>query len=165
MKICLQCRRELDESCFRQTASRSTGLRKSKTGTKTICRSCESINVQAHRVVGDAAAGRPVDPDKVQRLRRHYQLLIDVGYPPVTKAARTLMGLEPLDAGAQRVLLDAAGEMDKLADLYEHISKVRTRSYSSFDEADRVHRTLVDRLRAAGLYDEVNDLMDRWFEE
>lgn len=161
MKICKQCHRELDESCFRQTKSRSAGLRKSTPGTKTLCRSCESLNIQAHNIVKALAAGQPVDELKLSKLKQHYQRFLDAGYPLVTKAAATLVGVNTV---AQNQLTYAESA-DSLAELYEHIAKVRTRSYSSVDEADAAHRALVGRLRAAGLYEEVNNLLDRWFEE
>lgn len=159
MKTCKQCHRQLDDSCFRPTKSRGKGLRQSKTGTKTICRQCESINTQAHNIVAAMDAGKPVNEEKLKQLKRHYQLLMDLGHPLVTAAARRLMGIDAESSDGSGAVIDAD------ADLYEHILAVKNRSYSSFDEADEVHSRLTPRLRAAGLYEDVNNLMDRWFEE
>lgn len=161
MKTCKQCHRLLDDSCFRPTKSRVRGLRKpavSEPKSKTICRQCESINVQAHNMVAALETGKPVDTDKLSKLKKHYQTLIDLGYPLVTAAARRLMEVDDTCG-------PAATALDADADLYAHILAVQNRTYSSFEEADEAHSRLTPRLRARGLYEDVNNLMDRWFEE
>lgn len=154
MKVCKQCGLELDDSCFRQTKSRSTGKNKSKTGTKTICRSCESLNVRAHNALRDN------NEEAIAMLREHYQRLLALGHPPVTAAAQRL-----LDANApvrqSNDVLNYTMQYD--AEVLEHAYKVRNRQYSSFDEADAVHRRLADKLRKSDLYEEINNLMDDWY--
>lgn len=156
MQKCKQCHRLLDDSCFRQTKSRSTGKYKSSTGLKCLCRSCESYNVRAHKLVKAMEAGEPVNEAKLEELRTHYKQLVDAGYPIVSAAAqRLLVGvIKTSDKNAMDVPVSA---------LYEHIGKVKARSYSSFEEADEVHRRLTPDLQAAGLYEEVNNLMDDWY--
>ena len=112
-------------------------------------------------MVAAMEAGEPVNEVKLNQLRKHYQMLMDVGYPLVTAAAKRLMGVsddETTKPGEDTPLMADA-------DLYEHIAAVRNRSYSSFDEADEAHSRLAQRLRDAGLYEDVNNLMDAWFEE
>ena len=156
MKICKQCGRTLDDECFRKTAPRGRGVYKTTQGSSTICRECESLNIRAHTALKKIEAGIPVD---TSQLRQHYQLLTDMGHPPVTAAARRLMGLEPLSASKETNTLLAN------TDLLMHIKKIRDRSYASFDEADEAHRRLEDRLKAAGLYEEENELLEVWYDE
>jgi hypothetical protein len=104
-------------------------------------------------------AGQRVDEEKLNKLKTHYQMMLDMGYPLVTAAAKRLMGI---DDGSST---NRETSVDKDADLYAHILAVRNRTYSSFDEADEVHVRLAQRLHAVGLYEEVNNLMDEWFEE
>lgn len=152
-KQCKQCGRVLAAQCFRPTRSRSKGIYRTTTGSSTICRECESLNTRAH------TAMRRGDEETMNKLRQHYQTLVDAGHPPVTAAARRLMGLEPKDAsGETNALLNQT-------ELLTHIAKVRNRAYSSFDEADATHRRLVDRLKEAGLYGEANELLEEWYDE
>ena len=153
MKTCKQCGRTLDEVCFRQTKSRSKGIYKTSTGSSTMCRECESLNNRAH------AALRRGDTVAIETLRNHYQNLMDAGHPPVSAAARRLMGLEPLQSVRETNSLLINTE------LLAHIAKVRDRSYASFEEADAAHRRLADQLRASGLYGEANELLEEWYDE
>jgi hypothetical protein len=105
-------------------------------------------------------AGTLTNRDKLEALQKHYKQLMDAGYPPVTSAAARLMGVD-----AANVTVSSPSDNGDLRELYEHIIKVRTRSYASFDEADKRHSELIPRLQMAGLYEDVNNMMDRWFEE
>lgn len=154
MKICKQCGLELDDSQFRPTKSRSAGKHKSKTGSSTICRCCESLNVRAHNALRDN------NQEAIATLRDHYKRLYALGYPPVTAAARRILG-EEVQTRSTNELLSRTMQYD--AEVLEHAYKVRTRSYSSFDEADAVHRQLTDQLKEADLYEEINNLMDDWY--
>ena len=167
MKTCKQCNRKLDESNFRPVKSRSTGIRKSTPGTRSLCKSCECLNMQAHTINKQLEAGTPVDQNKLVALKQHYAMLVGAGYPIITAAARRFVALtmpaiqqETPDTGKSTI--DAYSDM---AVLYKHVAMVKNREYASFDEADEVHTTLVDALRKAGLYEEVNNMMDEWFEE
>lgn len=152
MRVCKQCGQELDESCFRKTKSRSTGRYQTNTGYSTLCKGCESLNQRAY------AALKSGNLEAQEKLRAHYQRQWDeLGLPPVTAAARRLLGLEdPADRPeSNKVLVDA--------DLRIHAAKVRDRTYSTVEEADAVHRQLTDRLQAAGLYEETTNLLDDWY--
>lgn len=154
LKICKQCGRTLEESCFRQTKSRSRGIYKTALpGSSTICRECESLNNRAH------AALKRGDAEAIETLRRHYQNLTDAGHPPISAAARRLMGLEPLHAGNE------TNSLLMHTELLTHVAKIRDRSYSSFEEADETHRRLTDQLKASGLYGEANELLEEWYDE
>ena len=153
MKVCKQCGRMLDETCFRPTKSRSKGIYRTSTGSSTICRECESLNTRAHTAL------KRDDVDTMDMLRQHYRNLMDAGHPPVTAAARRLMGMEPLQPPKETNTLLANTE------LLVHIAKLRDRSYSIFDEADAVHRRLLDKLKASGLYGEANELLEDWYDE
>lgn len=157
MKVCKQCGRNLDETAFRKTKSRSTGKYKTTQGHSTICKDCESLNIRAHKALQD---GNSVAIDK---LKKHYKLLESLGYPPVTAAAKRLMGYDcngPVDTERNSLLITLTS-VD--AEVLAHANKVRNRDYCSFDEADKVHKSLCDRLKEAGLYEEINDLMDEWY--
>lgn len=158
MKVCKQCRRLLGDECFRPVKSRGTGQRRSTPGVRALCRSCESMNVRAHRLVEQLDKGLPVDSDKLQEVRRHYQMLLDARCDLTTAAARRLMGF------GQTKTVDTADTVD-LNELYGHIAKLRDRSYASFEEAEAEHQRLIPALRAAGLYAEANDIVDGWFLE
>ena len=153
MKTCKQCGRNLEDTAFRPTKSRSKGIYNTKTGSSTICRECESLNNRAHQVLKNG------DEKMAEILKQHYAKLMAVGHPPITAAARRLMGLAPLEKSTkQNSLLSSAL-------LYDHIAKVRNRTYSSFDEADAAHRRLEMQLREAGLYEEAANLLDEWYME
>ena len=162
MKTCQQCHRTLDDDQFRQPASRGTGLRKRKIGSRNLCRLCESKNAQAHYFMQKLDAGDVVDEVKLAALRMHYKTLMDCGYQPVTAAARRLMGLPTQEGG---LVEPRPNHLHGVYDLYEHISKLRSREYASVDEADEVHRRLSHRLRSAGLYEEATNLLDDWWME
>lgn len=159
MKICKQCGRTLDDACFRKTKSRSKGIYKNLSqGTKTICKDCESLNIRAHTALkyNDTAA--------IEKLRAYYERLASLGHPPVTAAAKRLLGVEA-DSGASRIKENALFEsiMQSDTEVLEHARKVRERLYSSVDEADEVHRKLVDKLKEADLYEEITNLLDDWY--
>lgn len=155
MKKCKQCGRMLEEECFRKTKSRSNGIYKNTSqGTKTICRSCESLNIRAHRALKDN------NEEAMSQLREHYRRLSLAGYPPVTAAAQRLLG-SATNSIRQNEALCHTANYD--AEVLEHAYKVQTRSYSSVDEADRIHRQLEDKLREADLYEEITNLLDDWY--
>lgn len=171
MKICRQCNRTLDDSQFRPTASRSKGIRKRVAGphsSRNICRFCESRNTQAHNFLAKLEAGERVDEKKLEQLRTYYSMLMKAGYEPITKAARRLMGLSvdvPYNGGFGTSVDLTAECMSSMQDLYEHISMLRSRSYTDVDEADAAHRRLTDRLKKTGLYEEATNLLDEWWFE
>jgi hypothetical protein len=77
------------------------------------------------------------------------------------------MGRSLLGLGDEKTVYKqrAALCLDEVGELYGHITALRNRSYSSFNEADSVHRKLTGRLREAGLYEEATNLLDDWFME
>lgn len=157
-KVCKQCARNLDESAFRRTKSRSTGKYNSTPGRKTICRECESLNARAHAMLKKIEQGLPVDEVKLEALKKHY-----ASYTPVTAAARRLMGLDPLGrGGAETNSLLTLGDT-----LTKHCQMVRDRAYASAAAADEAHRRLADELRAfdEDLYEEITGLVDDWYFE
>jgi len=161
MKKCKQCGRNLDESCFRRTKSRSKGIYKcSLPSLSTMCRECEALNQRAYKFLKAIEDAEPYDAAALEQLRAYYQTLVMCGRPPLTAAARRLIGLEPLEREPQTY--DVMVHMQQ-QELYEHIRRVNQRSYATFDEADEVHRRLTPRLREAGLYEDVNNMMDDWY--
>lgn len=153
MKKCKQCGRMLEDDQFRPTKSRSRGIYKTtKLGSSSICRSCESLNVRAHKALKDG------DEAAIEKLRTHYQKLHGIGLPPVTAAAKKLLGIvSPTDGRETNKALNYD------YDVLVHAEAVRNRIYSSVDEADEVHKRLAERLKEAGLYAEISDLLDEWF--
>ncbi len=161
MKTCKQCGRTLDDACFRKTKSRSKGIYKNLSqGTKTICKDCESINIRAHNALksGDEVA--------VAKFRNYYERLALLGHPPVTAAAKRILGIDVEEGPANgRIRENSLFEtiVGQSAELLEHARKVRERSYASVDEADQVHRRLEQQLRDADLYEEITNLLDDWY--
>ena len=159
MKTCKQCGRTLDDACFRKTKSRSKGIYKNTTqGTKTICKDCESLNIRAHTAL------KYNDTVAIEKLRGYYERLAQLGHPPVTAAAKRLLGIEA-DSEVTRTkensLFGSVMQCDN--EVLEHARKVRERLYSSVDEADQVHRQLESRLKEADLYEEITNLLDDWY--
>ena len=148
MKQCRQCGRSLDESCFRKTKSRSAGIYKTKQGSRNICKECESMNVRAHKALKDN------NIEALDSIRRHYQQLNDAGFPPITSAARQVLGMSTTKS-----------TVATLGDLYEHIGMIRRREYATFDDAEKRHKELLQRLVDTGLYEEANNLLDDWYLE
>ena len=161
-KVCKQCGRKLRvDTSFRKYVPRGRGIYATTQGYHTLCKDCESISIRA------ANAIKCNDEEIMNKLREYYKILDSRGLPPVTKPARILLGVEAdrpsakLDALLSRML----GEDPDESELDRHCRLVRERGYASFDEADAVHRTMTDKLKAAGLYEEINNLMDEWFDE
>ena len=159
MKTCKQCGRTLDDACFRKTKSRSKGIYKNLSqGTKTLCKDCESINIRAHRALKEN------DTETIEKLRKHYRMLYGAGHPPVSAAAKRLLGID-VDVAQSRSRNNSLESRLSMFDeeVMEHAYKVRTRAYDSVDEADEVHRKLADRLKDADLYEEITNLLDDWY--
>lgn len=156
MKQCKQCGRTLEDDCFRKTKSRSKGIYKNTTqGSRNICKACESLDVRVHKALRDN------DEKALVELRKHYSLLSEMGLPPVTAGARRLMGLTSPDGVRQNEVL----ALTQQHELMEHAHKVRNRLYASVEEADEAHRALAERLKVAGLYEEITILLDDWYFE
>lgn len=166
MKECKQCGRMLDESKYRSYKPRGKGVYKKPkpVSSSTICRDCEALNQRAAVFLKKIDEGKPYDGDALRKLQRYYNLLVANGRPPVTAAARRLIGLQPIDrtptSRTVDELLDSFVTEDSIA---EHIDKVKQRAYASFEQADAVHRRLTPQLKEAGMYEEVNNLMDDWY--
>ena len=92
-------------------------------------------------------------------LKLHYENLVALGRPPVTAAARRLLGMQPLDRGLE------TNKLLSSSILLDHIAKIKNRTYSSFEEADAMHRRLEVQLREADLYEEAANLLDDWYME
>lgn len=166
MKTCKQCGRYLDDSSFRVRKSRAKGLYNvaDKKHLNTICKECEALNMRAHKLLKQMDAGLPYDQAALRQLQDYYNRMATSGREPITAAARRLIGMEPLDwpnrpTRAERMLRSTRD----IKALIEHLDKVRCRAYDSFEQADAVHRRLTPQLKEAGMYEEVNNLMDDWY--
>lgn len=159
-KICKQCGRALQLDCFVKYPARGRGIYDTKQGHHTVCKECEQVDRIARWLLT-----HPEDT-RLNTIKKHYETLKQRGLPPVTKAAAQLIGHVMLKEGKGRpkslpkFVLDVQDE-----NVLAHADKVRNRTYSSFEEADAAHRIYTDGLRAAGLYEEINNLMDEWFDE
>ena len=158
MKTCKQCGRTLPLESFRPYVPRGRGVYSTTTGRNTICKDCESLSSRA------ASALRRGDTEAIEKLTRYYKVLQERGYEPVTAPAKRLLGIV-VKPGSRSNLDNAIQAMLGDSDVQLHYKKVQERSYASFDEADRVHKELTERLKQAGLYEVVNDLMDDWYME
>lgn len=160
MKQCKQCGRQLSVDNFRKYKPRGKGIYNTTQGYNTICKQCESIS---NRVVTALNKG---DQSTLDKLREHYQLLIDKGLPPVTAAPRRLMGMP------DEVRVRSKDSLDELltcvqaeSDVDKHCRLVRSRGYVSVDEAQEVHRRLEAQLKESGYYEELTELLDEWYFE
>lgn len=169
MQKCKQCLRLLPKQNFRVVKSRSTGARKSRGDSlRSVCKQCENMNVQAHQLLKLPLADA-VRTDKWRSVVQYFRILRDGGVPiTLGAAAQVLAIVDGLEGRVSTKHAEPAAVTTPTYDtneLYQHIYKLRTRSYSSFDEADTVHKSLVGALTDAGLYEEANNLIDEWFEE
>ena len=170
-KVCKQCGRLLPIENFRKYAARGRGVYNTKQGYYTICKQCESISNRT------AAALSKGDEATISLLTEHYQVLADRGLPPVTAAAKRLLGYTDVNKPKTDRLSDLLASVRGVAApttdssvatesaLDKHCRLVRTRGYASIEEAEAVHKELLDQLRDAGLYEEINDLLDEWYME
>ena len=158
-KPCKQCGRHLSVDNFRKYPARGRGVRATETGYYTICKQCESINTKADYALRKGAE------EVIEKLRAHYQLLIDRGLPPVTAAAKRLMGCVDDEAkGSSRQSLDdLLAEVSAETELERHCRLVRTRGYSSVEEAQQAHSRLTAELHAHNYYAEITELLDDWY--
>lgn len=166
MKECKQCGRMLDDSKYRPYKSRSKGVYKKpkQVSSSTICKDCEALNQRAAVFLKKIEEGLPYDEGALRQLKRYYNILVANGRPPVTAAARRLIGLQPIDrTPTSRTVDELLSSFITEDSIAEHIDKVKTRAYNSFEEADAVHRRLTPQLKEAGMYEEVNNLMDDWY--
>lgn len=117
--------------------------------------------MRAHTILKKKDAGAPYDKAAEAQLIAYYTRMAETGREPITAAARRLMGLDGLDnKNDAQSLIDSTLRVDELS---VHYDKVKFRAYTTFDEADEVHRRLTPRLREAGLYEDVNNMMDDWY--
>lgn len=166
MRVCKQCERHLDDSNFRVRKSRARGIYDvvAKPHYNTICKECEALNMRAHTMLKKIEAGQPYDEDALRQLKEYYSSLLESGREPITAAARRLIGMQPLDWPNRPTKADDMMRLVRSTkQLLEHIDKVRCRAYDSFEQADAVHRRLTPQLKEAGLYEEVNNMMDDWY--
>lgn len=161
MKKCKQCGRKLPLDNFRKYVPRGRGVYETRQGYYTICKDCESISNRARTALTNG------NEKVICRLTEHYKRLLDMGFPPVTAPAKQLLNWVD-DGNAEDNKLEAL--LNKVAPAIEytiedHCRLVRERGYASFNEADEVHKKLTKQLKEAGLYEEINDLMDEWYME
>lgn len=162
-KRCKQCGKMLPVDAFKQYMPRGRGIYVTSQGRHTLCMTCEAISAKASRAL------RKNDEESIRVLVDYYKELENRGLPPVTAPAKRLLGYDTSERRHQELsveqLKDALQQNLAETAIERHCRLVRERGYASFDEADEVHRALVDDLRACGLYAEINALMEEWFLE
>ena len=160
-KICKQCGRCLPMEDYRKYTPRGTGAYKTTQGYYTICKACESISNRA------AAALRTGNQATIDKLRDYYKELDAKGLPPVTAAAKRVLGIDPARQaradGLDDLLAATLGKADSGVD--EFCNKLRRRDFASADEAYEQLKALRPELKEAGVYDEMNELVEAWFDE
>ena len=165
MKVCKQCGRTLPDEFFRPYVARGRGIYSTTQGRHTICKDCESMSNRA------AAALKKNDIVAIAKLTKYYETLQSRGYAPVTAPAKKLLGISTTQTKAAslddaiQAMLGNTGTNECVDKAQEHYKRIKERTYESAEEADRVHRTLEDSLRAAGLYEEATELLDEWYFE
>lgn len=180
MQICKQCGSALADEDFRLYSKRGKGERQTTVGRHTICLFCESLDARARVLLQQEKAGKSSTELKleIESLKHYFQALMDAGFPPVTSAVRELLGIVkkeahvPYNAAKKRredfmkdvLFMHGVGiPVEEQAKM--HRDKVLKRGYASADEAYEKHKTLVDTLKVMGLYDEVNESLEGWFDE
>lgn len=160
-KTCKQCGRELPIDKFRKYTPRGAGVRCTSQGYHTICKDCEAISNRA------AAALKRNDEETLAKLRQHYKILQDRGLPPVTAAARKVLGEDTAPQENKKTLDNLLAQVSGLgeSELDLHCRLLRERRYASVDEAYERHKVLVPQLTEAGLYAEATELLEQWFDE
>ena len=158
MKQCKQCGRMLSVDNFRKYKPRGRGIYNTTQGCHTICKQCESIS---NRVVTAMNKG---DNELLDKLRKHYQDLSNRGLPPVTAAARRLLGIEGSKESKSADIDSLLASVQESA-VETHCRLVRARGYASVDEAQVKHRELTEQLQVAGYYEEITELLDDWYFE
>lgn len=156
-KTCKQCGRTLPVDKFRKYVPRGKGIYTTTQGHHTLCKDCEAISARA------ANAMKTGNQEVIDKLTAYYKSLQDRGLAPVTAAARRLLGMDVANKSTDLDSLLTSTTTSSALD--DHCRKVRERLYSSVDEADRAHRRLADRLKEAGLYEEITNLLDEWYLE
>ena len=163
MKTCKQCGRLLPEESFRKYPARGRGVYKTEQGRYTICLECEAISRRADYAMkkGDAVT--------IDKLRTHYQALMDKGFQPATAAAKKLMGLQNEFKPGRRsaatldnLLTSVSGPNNILNDL---VDKIEKRQFANADEAYEAHKPHIAQLRAAGRLEYVTELIEAWYDE
>ena len=159
MKKCKQCGRKLPLDNFRKYSARGRGVYETKQGYYTICKDCESISNRARTAIANG------NEKVTSRLTEHYKRLLDMGFPPVTAPAKQLLNWTKANDDDNDKLEDLLNKVAPAIEytIEDHCRLVRERGYASFSEADEVHKKLAKRLKEAGLYEEINDLMDEWY--
>jgi hypothetical protein len=166
-KVCKQCGRELRVDHFRPYVPRGRGVYKTTTGRSTLCKDCESISSRA------AAALKRNDEKTIEKLHHYYQALSDRGFPPVTSAARKILGVDT-DDGSKSNLDSLLGEVlsagskspDKIrADIEVHCRLLRERGYACADEAYEAHKRLIPCITDTTLLSELNELIEDWYDD
>lgn len=122
------------------------------------------MNVQAHQLLKCADADVS-NTAKWTKVVDYFKMLRGAGIPILHSAAVKLLDKDDQLRGRRTTDGNCESHTYRMHDLYQHLDKLRTRSYSSFDEADRIHRTMIKDLEEAGMYEDANNLIDEWFEE
>lgn len=132
-KVCKQCGRKLPVDSFRKYRPRGKGIYNTKQGRSTLCKNCESVNNIVAGIERREAAGTATvkDAENKQLLIAHYQQLIDLGLPPVTAAAKRLMGLDDTKAATRKslesTLVDITAPTKRYAEIRQASEAVRIR--------------------------------------
>ena len=159
-KTCKQCGQLVDN--YRKYAARGKGIYKTEQGYHTICKECESINSRAIQLEKDPSK----DPVLYAKLVDYYKALESRGLGIASAVAGRYLGKDKPVAAARSINLTVrldsvinAGQADVLR---AHLDALRDRTYSSLEEAGRMQDTLAQQLRAAGLYEEADRLLEDW---
>lgn len=132
-KVCKQCGRKLPVDSFRKYRPRGKGIYNTKQGRSTLCKNCESVNNIVAGIERREAAGTATvkDAENKQLLIAHYQQLIDLGLPPVTAAAKRLMGLDDTKAATRKslesTLVDITAPTKRHAEMRQASEAIRAR--------------------------------------
>lgn len=165
-KQCKQCGRELSIDRFRKYVPRGRGVYQTKQGTYTICKDCESISNRAAALLKKEKCTAD-DVKNLGLLKEHYETLEAKGLPPVTAAAKRVLYGEAYDTSKPKSFEDLLTAVSGVSEtpIDKHCRLVRSRGYASFDEADKVHKELLEELKLDDRFEEIDNLMDEWYME
>lgn len=160
-KTCRQCGRVLPEESFRKYPPRGRGIYKTEQGRYTVCLECESISRRADYAM------KKGDVETIELLRNHYQKLMDKGLPPITAAAKNILGIEngytPRRRGKEALGNLLASVVQ--SDLEDFVANIENRKFNSADEAYEAHKPHIAALRQSGKLDYVTELIEAWYDE
>jgi hypothetical protein len=162
-KTCKQCGKTKTVDNFRKNPARGKGIYKTQQGYHNYCKECEAINTQAIALEKNPNSNTGL----YKQLVDYYSALNNAGLGIATAVAARYLGIDK-DEAAPHKLTDKLTSIitdlqsDTPDELHVHANKVKLRTYTSLDEARAEHDRLTKKLKEAGMYEEVDIMLEDW---